>query len=61
MKPPRLVGFIRSIPLHLVIILLCLVWIVPTIGLLVTSFRPVQAINTSGWWTVVSGPPGSAE
>ena len=42
--------------------MLCLIWLVPTIGLLVTSFRPFQAINASGWWTVFSSSaiPGAA-
>ena len=47
-----------KLPTHLVIIGICLIWVIPTFGLLVTSFRPVQAINTSGWWTVLSTPPG---
>jgi alpha-glucoside transport system permease protein len=46
--------FLRRIPLHIVIIVLCGLWIVPTLGLLVSSFRPSQAINESGWWTVFS-------
>jgi len=61
MNPPPFLVFLRRIPIHLIIIFLCLAWIVPTIGLLVTSFRPLQAINTSGWWTVVSGPTGASE
>jgi alpha-glucoside transport system permease protein len=35
---------------------LCVLWLVPTIGLLITSFRPGEAANTSGWWTVFSSP-----
>ena len=31
---------------------LCLLWIIPTLGLLITSFRPPEDANTSGWWTV---------
>ncbi len=27
-------------------------WMVPTIGLLISSFRTQNAVNTSGWWTV---------
>ncbi|HYF62439.1 MAG TPA: carbohydrate ABC transporter permease [Herpetosiphonaceae bacterium] len=34
------------------LLLICLVWTVPTIGLLVSSFRPREAIATSGWWSV---------
>jgi len=35
------------------IILILVLWIVPTLGLLVTSFRPVALINTTGWWTAL--------
>ncbi len=37
-------------------IVLAALWTVPTLGLLVTSFRPVEDINSSGWWTVVGNP-----
>jgi alpha-glucoside transport system permease protein len=43
--------FLGKIPLHVLIILLCALWVIPTLGLLISSFRPAQAINTSGWWT----------
>ncbi len=32
--------------------LICLLWTIPTIGLLISSFRPRDTILTSGWWTV---------
>ena len=35
---------------------LCLIWIIPTLGLLVTSFRQEDAVNTSGWWTAIASP-----
>lgn len=47
---PRIV--LGQLILHLVIVLLCLLWLVPIIGLLVTSLRPQQAVSESGWWTV---------
>jgi alpha-glucoside transport system permease protein len=39
-----------------VAILIAVVWTIPTIGLLISSFRPQQSINTSGWWTWFRNP-----
>ena len=36
------------------LIILCIIWTVPTFGLLVSSFRPEDDVSTSGWWTVFS-------
>jgi alpha-glucoside transport system permease protein len=47
---------IQSSLLHIAVILLTLVWIIPTLGLLVSSFRPTFAIITTGWWTAFSPP-----
>ncbi len=46
----------QRFPLHFVIITLALVWSIPSLGLLVSSFRPAQEISSSGWWTVVKPP-----
>jgi alpha-glucoside transport system permease protein len=35
---------------------LAILWTIPTFGLLVTSIRPEQDINTSGWWTFFTNP-----
>ncbi len=37
------------------------VWTIPTIGLLVSSFRPVSEINQSGWWSVITDPQFTLE
>jgi alpha-glucoside transport system permease protein len=39
-----------------VILLMCVLWIVPAIGLLITSFREPDAVNETGWWTVFANP-----
>ncbi|MQA61054.1 MAG: ABC transporter permease subunit [Actinophytocola sp.] len=36
--------------------LLVFAWVVPTIGLLVTSFRERDVVNNSGWWTALTSP-----
>jgi alpha-glucoside transport system permease protein len=37
-------------------ILLAVLWTAPTFGLLVTSFRPVEDINDTGWWHFFTSP-----
>lgn len=43
-------------PLHLVLIVLALIWTLPTAGLLITSLRSPQDVAQSGWWTVLAHP-----
>jgi alpha-glucoside transport system permease protein len=47
---------LRRIPLHIILILIMLIWLVPTVGLLVSSFRPAAAISRSGWWEAFANP-----
>ena len=42
--------------MHGVLLITMLIWILPTLGLLVTSFRPAEAVSSSGWWTVLNSP-----
>ncbi|MBR4373550.1 MAG: carbohydrate ABC transporter permease [Treponema sp.] len=45
----------RSSPLvTFVLLLFCFVWIVPTLGIFVTSFRNADAASSSGWWTAIT-------
>ncbi|MFF3063993.1 carbohydrate ABC transporter permease [Oerskovia sp. NPDC057915] len=37
-------------------IIIAILWTIPSIGLLVTSFRPALDIRRSGWWTTLSDP-----
>jgi alpha-glucoside transport system permease protein len=47
-KPPLWVRIVLG--------LICLAWIVPTLGLVITSFRTQEAANSTGWWTVFTDP-----
>jgi alpha-glucoside transport system permease protein len=42
---------ISDIVVNGVLLILCIIWTLPTLGLLVSSFRPPDAVGTSGWWT----------
>jgi alpha-glucoside transport system permease protein len=48
----RLVGFVTRSPVHIALMLIAAVWLVPTVGLLVTSFRDRSDALSSGWWHV---------
>jgi len=41
---------------HLVIASLVVLWLVPTLGLLVSSFRPDALVASTGWWTALRPP-----
>jgi alpha-glucoside transport system permease protein len=49
----RVAGAIGRGPLHFALIALAVLWLVPTVGLLVTSFRPRADIQSSGWWDAI--------
>ena len=52
MNRERINKLLNRIPTHVIVILTMLIWIVQTLGLLVTSLRPPEAVRSSGWWTV---------
>jgi alpha-glucoside transport system permease protein len=44
---------ISSILVNGILAIICIIWTIPTLGLLVSSFRPPADVNRTGWWTVV--------
>jgi alpha-glucoside transport system permease protein len=42
--------------LHVTLAIVSIIWLLPTVALLVSSFRPEAAVNTSGWWTAFTLP-----
>jgi alpha-glucoside transport system permease protein len=54
--PGRWRRVLGRVPTHAVVIFLMFVWLIPTIGLLVNSFRPPTEVTSSGWWTAIFAP-----
>lgn len=48
----------RRLPLHLTVWIVMAIWLIPTLGLLVNSFRSVSEMNQAGWWTTLFPPHG---
>ncbi len=46
----RIVRGLNRTPIHVALGLIALIWLAPTVGLLVTSFRPRSDIQVTGWW-----------
>jgi alpha-glucoside transport system permease protein len=57
-SPSHLRRLLRRAPLHLALGALLFIWLIPTIGVFINSFRSADAITSSGWWTVLTAPSG---
>ena len=56
MNKDRINKLLNKLPTHVIILLTMAIWIIPTVGLLVTSLRPPEAVRSTGWWTVFTSP-----
>ncbi len=52
----RLMRSVNSGLLTFVVVVISLLWSVPTFGLFISSFRPADAIHASGWWNSLLPP-----
>jgi alpha-glucoside transport system permease protein len=52
----RILGFFGHGVVHVALIVIALVWLLPTVGLFVSSFRTSTDSAASGWWTVLARP-----
>ena len=48
--------WVAKAPVHLVLAVLGLLWLVPTFGLFITSILPQSTLASSGWWQIFSKP-----
>jgi len=47
---------LRRTPVQLLVTAIGLLWLVPTLGLFLTSLLPAQAFTVKGWWQIFSKP-----
>ena len=47
---------LRRAPVQLLVTVIGLLWLIPTLGLFLTSLLPAQAFTVKGWWQIFSKP-----
>jgi alpha-glucoside transport system permease protein len=47
---------LRGAPVHVAVVAIALVWMVPSVALLVSSFRPPRLVASTGWWEGLTPP-----
>jgi len=60
-RPPdtvasRILRVVGKAPVHLVLVFIGVLWLVPTLGLLITSILAPSSFNNLGWWKFFSKP-----
>jgi len=53
---PKIVRALARGPINILLVVLGLLWLVPTIGLFITSILPASADASKGWWQIFSHP-----
>src|SRR5690349_22519086 len=62
LRPPhervsaRILRVVARGPVNLFLVLLGCLWLVPTIGLFLTSILPVSSLASEGWWQIFAHP-----
>ena len=52
----KIVRFVGKAPVHLLLIVVGVLWLVPTLGLFITSLLAPEDFQVKGWWQVFSEP-----
>lgn len=52
----KIINILTKSPLHIVLIIICMIWILPSMGLFISSIRPANLIHTTGWWKAFQTP-----
>ena len=49
-------AFWQKTPIHIAIVMISFIWTLPTVGLLISSFRQRDDMLETGWWTIFQHP-----
>jgi alpha-glucoside transport system permease protein len=52
----KILRFLARAPVHIVLFFIAVLWLVPTVGLAITSLMSAQDYGQIGWWKVISRP-----
>jgi alpha-glucoside transport system permease protein len=52
----RIIRVVGKAPVHFVLVVVGLLWLVPTLGLFLTSLFSPTDVNSLGWWEIFSKP-----
>jgi alpha-glucoside transport system permease protein len=52
----RILRVLGRAPVHIVLVVIGLLWLVPALGLLFTSILPASTFSNEGWWKIFSKP-----
>jgi alpha-glucoside transport system permease protein len=52
----KILRVLAKAPLQIFLVVLGCLWLVPTVGLFLTSILPVSALASKGWWQIFSNP-----
>ncbi len=52
----QLRNILSGAPVRIAVLVICFLWSLPTVGMLISSFRPEANINSTGWWTIFAHP-----
>ena len=52
----KILRAVGKLPLQIFLAVVALLWLVPTIGLFITSILPASDVTISGWWKIFAHP-----
>ena len=52
----KILRAVARTPLHIFLVIVGSLWLVPTVGLFLTSILPAESLASKGWWQIFSKP-----